>query len=314
MPKKKTTVSGKKSKKSDLKKYVQKRLTSPAFKKAFMASLVQEIKDLSSMKIKDVIKPKALGRLILDLDPKLMDQKQARHIVRQEFDVLEGYYKKNNLKLGQLFDKQVNHDIDQLLAEKVEFSTHTKKFVAKVVHSEFITGLFSNILFVAVSSFNKKFNPVLGGLTVILLEKKIRAFIDVIIKNILNQVVEFVVSSKQQEHVAEFSRTVVHLLFEEKIVHFFQELSPEQRNHAENLMESLVFSAKFQKHIREVFLLLFNDFYKVVKNDPMGKYFKLKGQEKWLAQTIAENTYAFWGHPALVDFMTDEIDLALNKT
>lgn len=305
--------ASKKIKKTDqaaqIQKQVLQRVQSREFKTALSRAMESEIRDVSKMKIGDYLDAGAVRNLVKHSNSFLLSQNNFTGLIKTQVAALEDYFGKKNISISEILDSKTKQKMSALMTEKYVMSDNAKEFVGKIIRSEFITGLFVNVIHVTLVSFYKKVNPIFGGITTAILENKIKAFIEVMIKVILDQAVSFVVSPANQENLARFSHTVIELLLKEKVIHFFEEMTAERRKKIYALAESVAFSKKIQAQAQEIFLKVFDDFYLSVKNQKAGDFFKLKGQEKTLAGDVADLVIPCLKHKPVVDFLVQEITL-----
>jgi hypothetical protein len=205
------------------------RMESDAFVQGLAQALSQTFRDLADTPLGEILDRKLTRQLIATVDFSLLKEKPVLAAGTAVVSAIEKMWQRNKLSANKLLDKKMRQKVEDILAVEIELSENARVLVDRVMKSNFVASLYTDVLHVTIVGFYKKINPLFGGLATKVLESQIKSFIQLFIKIVLDRATEFVVKKDNVALFSEFTREVIRMLLNEPVYHFFAEASPAHR-------------------------------------------------------------------------------------
>jgi hypothetical protein len=293
--------------------YWEKRLGAKAFKHALADTIAGELRLLAKERVADVLDAERIRGAIREWDTRLIDRTRLADLVIQVHRHVTARLDGRQESLFDVIDRQLVADIETLLTDVTEDSARTEEFVGDLMQQEFVRSLFTDIIFTAIVSFNKKVNPFFGGLTMRVLEEQIKGFIRLFMPMLIEQATAFVVSADNQRIAVDFAREIIRQLLDQPLRNFAVAASPTQRKRVETVIRKAVTNAKLEVAIRQATIAAWDDFYSAVRNEPVGELIRLDAQASWLATQCVEALLPLLTRPGVLQLIASETLLAVTQ-
>jgi hypothetical protein len=191
-------------------------------------------------------------------------------------------------------------DADILLSKKVE------DLIAQTLRQEFVRNLFVEVIHTSIMSFNKRVNPLFGGLTSSMLEGQIKSFIRMFMPMIQEQAVAFAVSKSNQRIFLDFTRSIVRLFLDVPLGSFASMVSAQQRKQVEKLIKQAVGNPQLESLGRQLAVSVWDDVYTKISNQKVGDLVNVQTYGAWLAKNGADLVIAGLARPGIIDLVAEE--------
>lgn len=288
--------------------YWAKRVRSAAFRRELTAVVAREIAALSTERVRDVIDPERVRKMIHESDRRFLDGDVVVDLVIEGNRSAANTLKKRGQSVLGLLDAQLVAGIEALLAEDISISRHAEEFVATLMRQEFVRRLFTDIIFTSIVSFYDKVNPLFGGVAMRALEDQIKAFIRLFMPMLEQQATAFAVSKENQRILIAFGRAMVRQLLDEPLPHYAGMISSGQRRKARALIRKAVENASLASLVRDITLAVWDDLYASIRNKRIRDLVQLEQHADWLAEQTAAVIIPTLSRPHIARFMASEIE------
>lgn len=303
MPAKK---DGSKSRKS-AKKSATTRTTT--VQSALVDALELEILALADERIEDLVDADDVRRLIERSDD-LVDHERIGELAGRVARRIATDLRKLDRSPRDLLDEELTARLDRLLDADVELSEEAEDLIARMMRQDLIQDLFTNVIHTSIVSFNKRVNPLFGGLATAMLEDQIKGFIRFFIPMVLDQATSFVVADRNQELFSDFARSLVRELLEEPIPDLLGLVTSEAKRDPADAVQTLARSAALRELGRKVALVAFEEVYAASRTRKLGEFLELEDHAGWLAEQIAPSVARALERPHLRAYLESEFGSA----
>ncbi len=303
MPAKK---DGSKSRKSAKKSAAARPAKSDA---GLVDALELEILALADERIEDLIDADDVRRLIERSDD-LVDHERIGELAGGVARRIAAELRKLDRSPRELLDEDLAARLDRLLDADVELSGEAEDLIARMMRQELIQDLFTNVIHTSIVSFNKRVNPLFGGLATAMLEDQIKGFIRFFIPMVLDQATSFVVADRNQELFSDFARSLVRELLEEPIPDLLGLVTSEAKRDPADAVQTLARSAALRELGRKAALLAFEEVYAASRARTLGDFVKLEDHAGWLAEQVAPSVARALERPHLRAYLESEFGTA----
>lgn len=304
MPRK---ASGKKTKQAS---YWQRRLESADFRQALTNALQAEIQALSATPVREVVDAQEVRRIITEDGPALINQKALADLVVQMCGTVVKKLAAKEASVLDLLGDNMAARIDAILNEDLVLSKAMEDFIGDMMGQEFVQGLFTDIIYTSIVSFNQKVNPLFGGIAMTVLESQIKGFIRLFMPMVRKQAVAFATSPRNQAVFFGFTRTILRHLLNRPIASYLTTVSARQRKKAEALVRQAIADKGVDALVREMTLAVWDELYKATKDQRVGDLLHLTGNARRLAEHGVNALLPILARQHLAGFAANELTLA----
>jgi hypothetical protein len=180
------------------------------------------------------------------------------------------------------------------------------------LRQEFVHNLFVEIIHTSIVSFNKRVNPLFGGLTSSMLEGQIKSFIRMFMPMIQEQAVAFAISKSNQRIFLDFSRSIVRLFLDVPLASFASMVSAQQRQQVEKLIRHAIGDTKLESLGRQLAVSAWDDIYAKINKRKVGNLINVEQHARKLADRFADLVLAGLTRPGIIDLVVEETTLGAN--
>ncbi len=290
--------------------YWQRRIRSPAFRRALINLFAAELRALSRRRVRDVIDRSTIRAVIRDWDPALLDARVVADMVMAGRRRLRARLRKQPDSLRAKLGARLAADIEELVRESARLSHHGEELVAETMRQEFARRLFSELVFTSLLGFQEKVNPLFGGIAMRLLEERIRGFIDFFMPLLQEQATAFVTSRENQRVLREFVRSIVAHLLDAPLSQYADLTAAEHRKKIDALLRTAILDAsadaKLETMTRDMAVAICDDMYALVANKSIGELLRVDDHAEWLAERAAGAILGILSRPAVLQFIAAE--------
>jgi hypothetical protein len=295
-------------------RYWAERIRSPAFRRDLGELITRELEGLSQERVRDVIDPDLVRRVIQEWDAKIINEQLVTDLVIAASGRVATQLRKRPASVRATIDPQVAADLEALLPQRTRLSRRAEDLVAAIMRQEFVRRLFSDIIFTSIVAFHEKANPLFGGFTVRLLQEQIKGFIDLFMPMLQKQAIAFAITKENQRVLLGFVRAIIRHLLDAPLEDYAEMVSSWQQKRVSALVRKAVAdaarSAKLEQLIREMTLTVWDGVYRDIRDKRVGDLLRLEGHVGWLAPRCVDAIIPVLSRPAVVQFVAAEFACA----
>jgi hypothetical protein len=277
-------------------------LRSAAVQSRLVAALELEILALANERIEDLVDPDAV-RTAIERSEDLVDHARIGELIVAASRRVGRELRSRNESPWELLDADLAKRVDALLDTDVALSPTAEALIARMMRQELIQDLFTNVIHTAIVSFNKRVNPIFGGLASAMLEDQIKGFIRFFIPMVLDQATSFVVADRNQELFSDFARSLVRELLDEPIPNLLELVSAGDKRDPDKLAQTLAASPRLRDLSRRFSLAVWDEVYGTSRRHKLGDIVRLQEHAGWLAEQLAPGVTAALERPHLGAFL-----------
>ncbi len=270
----------------------ERRVRSPAFRRELTVLITTELRALSRQPVRDVIDPETVRAVIREWDGRILDERAVAELLITGRRRAAVRLRKQAASIRSKLGGRLATDIDAMVQEGVRLSRHAEEFIADTMRQEFMRRLFSDILFTSLVAFQEKVNPFFGGITMRLLEERIRGFIDLFMPLLQQQATAFAISRQNQRVLRDFFRSIIWHLLDAPLSHYAGLTASEQAKEMDELLRTAILHAadepKLHRLMRDMALACWDDLYALVRDQRVGELLRLDEHAEWIAQRAGE--------------------------
>ncbi len=265
---------------------------------------------MSRRRLREVIDRSALRTVIRGWEETILDERVVADLVIGARRRVGARLRKQSASLRGRLGARLAADIDALVHEGVRLSQHGEELIADTMRQEFVRRLFSDLVFTSLMAFQEKVNPLFGGITMRLLEERIRGFIDLFMPLLQEQATAFAVSEHNQRVLRDFFRSIISHLLDAPLSHYAGLTASEQTKKIETLLRAVILDAaadgKMQALMRDMAVALCDDVFAIIGDRRVGELLRLDEHAEWIAERAAEALVPLLRSPGVLQFITRE--------
>jgi hypothetical protein len=289
-------------------RYGQQRGGSPGFRRALAAVIAGELRALARQRVGQVIDAAAVREVLAQLDIRLLRRDAAAEVAiaagRRTARRLAG----RRDSLAELLDADLLAEIEATIDAGLEMSERGRDALAALMEREFVRGLFTDLIFTALVSFQRKANPLFGGLAVRALEEQIKSFIGLFMPMLQAQAIAFALDRANQRAVLDFARAVARQLLATPIGRYAGAATGASGDAVAALLRHAAANDRLAALARRAAVTAWDDLFAVLKSRRIGDLLRLDEHADWLAARIAAALLPLLQRPAIAAFIADEVD------
>jgi len=171
---------------------------------------------------------------------------------------------------------------------------------------EFVRGLFTDVIFTALVSFQRRANPLFGALAVRALEDQIKAFIGLFMPMLQAQATAFAIDRTNQRAVLDFARAVARQLLELPIGRWAALAAGEGAESVETLVRQAAANSRLAELARRAALLAWDDLFAELRQRRIGDLLRVEQHAAWLAERGVEMLVPLLARPGIVALIAAE--------
>ena len=252
--------------------YWTKRLASPAFRRASGGGDRRaSLRAIGRQRVGQIVDPRLVRELIRHWDARVVDR--VRRSPRSRSPPIaapRAASRRTASRCVDLLDRRASSPSSS--RDRRGPRAHAPaaaSFITALIEREFVRGLFTDIIFTALVSFQRRANPLFGALAVRALEDQIKGFIGLFMPMLQAQAIAFAVDRANQRAVLDFARAVARQLLAMPIGRYAAAAAVERaelvRGAAARGRDQY---APHRWRVRRALLAAWDDVFAVVKNRP----------------------------------------------
>ena len=288
-------------------KYWQRRLASPAFRRVATAAIAAELRELGKQRVGQVIDPRWVRDVIAHWDARVVDPAALAEVAiaanRRTARRLSG----RGQSLADLVDRELVEELEAALDAGIELTVRGRDFITTLMEREFVRGLFTDIIFTAIASFQRKANPLFGALAVRALEDQIKGFIRLFMPMLQAQAIAFVVDRANQRAVLDFARAAARHVLTLPIGRAAA-IAGEGGPAIDRLVRRAAANPRLAALGRQAALAVWDDVFATVKTRRIGDLVQLEAHAEWLAERAVAVLLPLLRRPAVVSLIAAEVE------
>ncbi|HSQ00357.1 MAG TPA: hypothetical protein VL049_24315 [Candidatus Dormibacteraeota bacterium] len=289
--------------------YWTRRLATPAFRRKLAAAIAAELRALARQRLGQVVDPQLVRELIEQWDARVVDRAVLAEVAiaanRRTTRRLAG----RRESLVDLLDPELVDELEAAIDAGLELTARGREFITALMEREFVRGLFTDIIFTALVSFQRKANPLFGALAARALEDQIKGFIGLFMPMLQAQAIAFAVDRANQRAVLDFARAVARQLLALPIGRYAAAASDNGES-LEALLRRAAVNPRLAELARRAALAAWDDVFAVLKTRRLGELLRIEEHAGWLAERAVKLLVPLLIRPGIVALIAAEIDAA----
>ena len=181
--------------------YWKKRLASPAFRRTLSAAIAAELRAVGRLRVGQMLDPRIVRDVIRHWDVRVADQAALAEVVIAANRRGGRRLAAHRESLVDLLDPTFVAELERVIDAGLELTGRGRGFLTALIEREFVRGLFTDLIFTALVAFQRRANPLFGGLAVRALEDQIKRFIGLFMPMLQKQAVAFALDRANQRAV-----------------------------------------------------------------------------------------------------------------
>jgi hypothetical protein len=291
-------------------RYWARRVASPAFRRGLTEIIAAELRALAKQRVGQVIDPAAVRELIAHWDTRI-----AARGALAEAAIGAGRRTARRLAgrrdaLADLLDDELVAEIEATIDAGLELSERGRDFITALMERELIRGLFTDLIFTALVSFQRKANPLFGALAVRALEDQIKSFIGLFMPMLQAQAIAFAVDRTNQRAVLDFARAVARQLLATPIGRYADVAASASGDALATLVRHAAANDRLAELGQRAALIAWDDLFAEVKQRRIGDLVRLEAHADWIAARAVAALLPLLQRPSVLAFIAAEVDAA----
>lgn len=267
--------------------------------------LVLEILDLATEPVEAVVDGDAVRALLLHGDD-LVRHDVVADLAATAAKQVRAALARRPESPRELLDADLAALVDARLDADLVLSADAKDLIGRMMRQELVQDLFTNVIHTAIVSFNKRVNPLFGGLATAMLEDQIKGFIRFFIPMVLDQATAFVVASRNRGLFSDFARTLVRELLDEPLPSLLTLAAAEDEGETRRVAAAIAASPRLRHLGRDLAVAAWDRIWTDLRRRRIGDVVRLDEHAGWLAEQLAPGVVRALARPHLRAFLAAE--------
>ncbi|MBX3026402.1 hypothetical protein KF840_15950 [bacterium] len=290
--------------------YWRRRFAAPAFRRALTATIADALRALARQRVGQVIDPVAVRELIDQWDLRIVDRpaltERAIAGARRSARRLAG----RREALADLLDEGFLAEIETAIDAGLELGGGGRELLAALMERELVRGLFTDLIFTALVSFQRRANPLFGALAVRALEDQIKGFIGLFMPMLQAQAIAFAVDRANQRAVLDFARAVARQLLAAPIGGYAALAAGKTGASLATLLRHAAANDRLAELGRRAARIAWDDLFAEVKNRRLGELLRLDAHADWIAARAVAALLPLLASPGVLALIAAEVAAA----
>ena len=290
--------------------YWAARVRSPAFKRALVAVVRDQLRALAAEPIGALLDRERVRQLMREWDARVVERAAMVEVVLESGRRLGRRLTKRSQSLFDLLDPALLDELDAVIADQMRLTPRAEAFIARLMGQEFMRGMFTDLIYSALVSFYRRVDPIFGDLAVRALEGQIKSFIRLFMPMVQKRATAFAIAADNRGIVAGFARAVVHQLFGVPLGRWVSLAEAGPRQSIETLLRHAATNPRLVELGRQASLAAWDELHAVLRHRTLGELLRLDAQATWLAERAAALVSSALERPAVLEWIAAEAALA----
>ena len=287
-------------------RYWAARVRSPAFKRALVGMIEDELRALANARVGDVLERKVGERIIRRWNRGAVDRAAITELALDVNRRLTRRLARRRDSLLELLDPALVAQLDGVFEQFVRLTPRAEEFIALLMGQEFMRGLFTDLIYSALVSFYRRVDPLFGGLGVRVLEPQIKSFIGYFMPMVQGRVAAFVAAPANQRIAAAFARAVARQLLGVPLRGWAELAAAGPRQAVEAFVRRAAANARLGSLTEQVALAVWDELYTAIAPRKIGDLLGLDPR-MWRAEDGADALVPALARPAVLAFIVAEM-------
>ena len=290
--------------------YWKKRLASPAFKRTLSAAIAAELRAIGRLRVGQLLDPRIVRDVIRHWDVRVADQAALAEVVIAANRRGGRRLAAHRESLVDLLDPAFVTELERVIDAGLELTGRGRGFLTALIEREFVRGLFTDLIFTAFVAFQRRANPLFGGLAVRALEDQIKGFIGLFMPMLQKQAVAFALDRANQRAVLDLTRAVARHLLAMPIGSYAAAGAVEGVGSFEALLRAAATNPGLTDLVRRALLAGWDDVFASVKNRRIGDLVRVEEHADWLADRCVALLLPLLTRPGIAVLVAAEVAAA----
>lgn len=266
----------------------KRRTPTAAARRELAATLAATLRDLADRRLADLIDADAVRDLIAHWDTRIVDRAALADVAVAANRRGATRLARRRETLAGLLDPALLDELDAAVAAQFELTPRARAVVAALMESEFISQLFTDLIFTALVSFQRKANPLFGAFAARALEEQIKGFIRFFMPMLQAQATAFAVDPANQRAAVGFARAALRQILEQPIGHFAGLATGRGTGSLEVLLRRAAASERLAALARRAALAAWDDLFAALGTRRLGDLLRVEAHADWLAARLVD--------------------------
>lgn len=286
--------------------YWTKRIGSRPFRRNLAAAIAAELRALAKQRVGQIIDPDFVREMIRHWDARIVEREVLAEVAIAANRRTARRLGARSESLLDLLDRQLVADLEAAIDARLQLTDRGREFVAALMEREFVRGLFTDVIYTALVSFQRKANPLFGGLAMRALEDQIKGFIGLFMPMLQAQATAFAIDRSNQRAVLDFARAIARQLLELPIGRYAALAAGEGAESVEALLRQAAANARLADLARRAALLGWDDLFAELKNRRVGELLRVAEHAGWLAERCVDMLLPLLSRPGVAALIAAE--------
>jgi len=264
------------------------RRPTPTARRQLAATIATKLRELADRRLADLVDADAVRELIAHWDTRVVDRAVLAEVAVAANRRGAARLARRRETLAGLLDPALLDQLDATVAAQLELTPRARAVVAALMESEFISQLFTDLIFTALVSFQRKANPLFGAFAARALEEQIKGFIRFFMPMLQAQATAFAVDPANQRAAVGFARAALRQILEQPIGHFAALASGRGSGSLEALLRRAAVSERLAGLARRAALAAWDDLFAALGTRRLGDLVRVEAHADWLAARIVD--------------------------
>lgn len=291
-------------------RYLQRRVTSPAFARELTALVAGELRALADQKFKDVIDTR-LVRELIERSEELLAVDAIATLALSLRGTARQRVRKTKRSLRGMLGEQFVADVEAAFNDVTTLTPQAEELIDRMMQRELVQGMMTDLVYTAIVSFNRRVNPLFGNLALMAVDAQIKSFIRMFMPMLQRQATSFLIDRKNHALFTDFARAAARQLLNEPLSHLFELFNPGSDAEAKALTNKIAHNPQVRRLVRDLALALADAVFQELGARRVGSVLLLDDNIDWLAKRLSAPILAALQRAPIATFVGSEIDRAV---
>lgn len=265
----------------------RRRIGSASCRRDLERAVHDEIVAASSLRIGELVDAGAVRAALAGIAPQLARPAATAKLFVDINRQVEKRLRAERRSIDETLGPELRAEIEALLDEELPNPEALEEILAQVIRQRFVRKLFAELIHSAIISFNKRVNPLFGGITAAVLEDQIRAFIELGMPMLQEQAVAFALRPANQQFAVDLARSLIRGVMAEPLGDLVPQSSAGQRKRIETLVKKVLESERLHAAAPVLARRFWDDLYPRLRNMRFGELVDAERVAETLSAPIA---------------------------
>ncbi len=282
----------------------RRRVRSPQVRRAVEDVIRAEIAEMAALPVREVIDAGKIRAALGEIDVGAVRAGAVAQVAVRVNERVEKRLRRERRSIDDLVSGEVRAEIDALLDEELPSPQALEEILAQVIRQKFVRRLFAELIHSAILAFNKRVNPLFGGITAAMLDAQIKSFIELGMPMLQEQAVAFALRPANQQFAVDLARSLIRGALAEPLGELVPRASAGQRKRIERLVVRVVESERFRTAAPAVAQQLWDEVYTEIRDKKLGQLVDEQRLSAALVAPAAQAVMALLSRPRVAALLS----------